>query len=276
MFPIRVAHLFRYYHINDYAFSFCYRLSSISIGTGLKRIGKCCFEHCIRLRGISLPNDLREIGSGAFRCSGITEIRIPEKIHEISASCFSGSKIRKVILPSQLDKVSLFAFAYCNMDNIDVPKEKQEIESNIYTGEEFTPFVGTLFDTDKGQKEREDFVKKNGSKLVKISIDYAKMDICMDNDIWAKVMYTIDQVVYTPIIHPTSKEKYGILTVVEKPNNVTPPDIIIITNGPYQEQYIVNGGKVLPCYKEKWAQGRFFVDSSLPASLTKISSPCGT
>lgn len=238
-------------NINDNAFGFCYRLSSISIGAGVKRIGKYCFEHCIRLRCISLPNGLREIGEGAFQCTGITEIKIPEKIHEISTGCFQASKIRKVTLPSQLDKVYLFAFANCNMDNIDVPKEKQEIESNSYTGEEFTPFVGTLFDTDKGQKEREDFVKKNSSKLVKISFDYNKMDIRMANDKWAEVKYNIDNIVYSPIIHPTSKEKYGLLKVVEKPNGVTLPDIITITNGPYQEQYIVNGGNVLPYYKEK-------------------------
>ncbi len=236
--------------LNDNAFSFCFRLTSLKLGVGVKRIGNYCFEHCIRLREISLPEGLREIGEGAFRMAGITEIKIPERIHEISASCFQDSKIRKVILPSQLDKVALFAFSNCNLDNLDISKEKLEIQSDSRRGAEFTPFSGTVFNTDKDQKEREMFVKKNSSKLNKISIDYSELKIQMENDKWAEVVYTIDGNAYSPIIHPTSNEKYGLLEAWKKSEGSDIPDIIIIKNGPYQEQYIVNGGQVVPHYKK--------------------------
>lgn len=239
---IEIPNTVRY--INDYAFKGCYRLATIKMGAGVKRIGKSCFEWCSRLRNINLPDDLREIGKAAFHHSGIVEIKIPEKIHEISDACFHSSKIRKVILPSQLTKVHKFAFAYCKMDSLNIPKEKQEIKIEMVGKEVYYPFNGTIFNMNQGQKERENFVKKNSSKLSKISIDYSKIHITEGG--WI----TIGNTSYRPIIYPTSNEKYGLLEVSEKTDKEPIPDIITITNGPYREEYIVNGGKVLPHYKE--------------------------
>ena len=238
---IEIPNTVRY--INDYAFKGCYRLATINMGTGVKRIGKSCFELCGRLRNVNLPDGLREIGKAAFIRSGIVEIKIPEKVHEISDACFHSSKIRKVILPSQLIKVHKFAFAYCKMDNLNIPKEKQEIVTDKYTHRVSSPFNGTTFNTNQGQKEREDFVKKISSKLTKFSIDYSKIHI-------TDMGLTIGNTSYRPIIYPTSNEKYGLLEVSEKTDKEPIPDIITVTNGPYQEEYIVNGGKVLPHYKE--------------------------
>lgn len=240
---IEIPNTVRY--IGDYAFNFCYRLANIKMGTGVKRIGESCFKFCLRLRNINLPDGLREIGEAAFIRSGIVEIKIPEKIHEISAYCFQNSKIRKVILPSQLSKVRIFAFAYCKMDNINIPKEKQEIYIEQFSQHPrvYSPFVGTTFNANQGQKERENFVKKNSSKLTKISIDYSKIHI-------TGLGITIGNTFYEPIFYPTSNEKYGLLEVVNNPDKETIPDIITITNGPYHEEYIVNGGNVLPHYKE--------------------------
>lgn len=238
---IEIPNTVRY--INDYTFKGCYRLATINMGTRVKRIGKSCFELCGRLRNVNLPDGLREIGKAAFIRSGIVEIKIPEKVHEISDACFHSSKIRKVILPSQLIKVHKFAFAYCKMDNLNIPKEKQEIVTDKYTHRVSSPFNGTTFNTNQGQKEREDFVKKISSKLTKFSIDYSKIHI-------TDMGLTIGNTSYRPIIYPTSNEKYGLLEVSEKTDKEPIPDIITVTNGPYQEEYIVNGGKVLPHYKE--------------------------
>ena len=232
-------------HLDDFAFQGCYRLSSIKLGTEVKRIGNYCFQTCIRLREAQLPEGLKELGEGAFKESGIIELKIPEKIHEISRGCFQSSKLRHITLPSRLDKVGMFAFGYCFMDSVDIPKEKQETATERQIV--YTPFYGTTFGTDGAQKEREKFAKKNLSKLKVLTIDYSDWIAGMGD-----LAYEFDNTLYAPTIYPTSGEKYGLLELCKKPEGGNIPDIIIIKNGPYPEQYIVNEGQVLPHIKNRY------------------------
>ena len=215
--------------LDDNAFDYCYRLASIDLGTGLKRIGNECFMKCIRLRQIDLPDGLKEIGERAFFYSGIVEIKLPESIREISNGCFQNSMIRKVTLPERMRKVGLFAFANCHMDNADIPENLWEVDGD------YNPFTGTTFDTTKEQAER---AKQVTGKAKKLSVNYSDMELDMANDQWSTVEYKIGGNTYTPIIHPTSGEKYGLLELLNKDANDV-PNVIEVKNGPYPELYIV-------------------------------------
>ena len=52
--------------IGDYAFNFCYGLTSVSIPNSVTAIGKYAFAYCICLDSVSIPNSVTAIGRGAF------------------------------------------------------------------------------------------------------------------------------------------------------------------------------------------------------------------
>ena len=52
--------------IGDYAFNFCYGLTSVSIPNSVTAIGKYAFAYCICLASVSIPNSVTAIGRGAF------------------------------------------------------------------------------------------------------------------------------------------------------------------------------------------------------------------
>ena len=52
--------------IGDYAFNFCYGLTSVSIPNSVTAIGKYAFTYCICLASVSIPNSVTAIGRGAF------------------------------------------------------------------------------------------------------------------------------------------------------------------------------------------------------------------
>lgn len=61
--------------LNKGAFSNCYKLTSITIGNGVKSIGGAAFKSCTELTSISIPNSVTSIGYYAFGwCNGLTSI----------------------------------------------------------------------------------------------------------------------------------------------------------------------------------------------------------
>lgn len=80
--------------IEDYAFSGCSELVSISIPDSVKEIGCSAFEFCKNLQTviISALSLLDKIGDNAFAYTAITSMKIPLKTAYIGSGAFSGCK----------------------------------------------------------------------------------------------------------------------------------------------------------------------------------------
>lgn len=75
--------------IEAYAFSNCTKLTNITIPNGVKSIEQGTFEDCTGLTGIMIPNSVKSIGWGAFKgCTGITNFTIPDSVTSISSEAF--------------------------------------------------------------------------------------------------------------------------------------------------------------------------------------------
>ncbi len=67
------------YEIYEDAFSYCSRLTSVTIGNGVKSIGYMAFEGCTSLERVTIPDSVTSIGDGAFYgCTSLEKIHCPE------------------------------------------------------------------------------------------------------------------------------------------------------------------------------------------------------
>ena len=76
--------------IGDYAFAYCFSLTSMTIGNSVTSIGEWAFRSCSPLTSITIPNSVTSIGRYAFvRCSSLSSITIPNSVTSIGNFAFS-------------------------------------------------------------------------------------------------------------------------------------------------------------------------------------------
>lgn len=75
------------------------KITSVTIGEGVKEISKELFSGCTNLKKISLPDSLLKIEESAFKdCTALTEVTIPKNVATISQEAFSAcTKLKKLI-----------------------------------------------------------------------------------------------------------------------------------------------------------------------------------
>ena len=101
--------------INNYAFNYCYYLSSITIPTSDKitSIGSYAFNYCYSLQLVTIPNSVTSIDSYAF------------------SYCFS---LQSVTIPSSVTYIYNNAFNYCySLESITIPNSTTSIGTSIFS-----------------------------------------------------------------------------------------------------------------------------------------------
>lgn len=84
---------------------------SVSIPSGVKKIGDRAFYKNTHLQNVTLPNSIDEIGDFAFSRSGLTEINIPNGVTSIDyAAFYNCPNLQTVNIPASVSSVGLGAF----------------------------------------------------------------------------------------------------------------------------------------------------------------------
>ena len=120
--------------IEEYAFSFCSGLTSITLPKSVTSIGEHAFESCSGLKSITLPDSVTSIGWGAFRgCSGLKSITIPKGVTSIEARTFEGcSGLTSITIPERVTSIRGWAFGNCSgLTSITIPKSVTSIGESI-------------------------------------------------------------------------------------------------------------------------------------------------
>ena len=105
-------------------------LTSVSIGNSVTSIGDGAFLGCVLLTSITIPNSVTSIGEQAFLyCDGLTSVTIPNSVTTIGNGAFCGCDgLASVTIPNSVTSIGEKAFAYCvSLKNVVVGKNVAEI-----------------------------------------------------------------------------------------------------------------------------------------------------
>ena len=101
--------------IGEGAFSYCMKLTSVSIPEGVKSIGANAFFYCASMKSVSLPAGVTSIGNFAFcYCAKMSSVIIPEGVTGIGDNAFSGcSTLKEINIPTSVSSIGANAFESC-------------------------------------------------------------------------------------------------------------------------------------------------------------------
>ena len=125
--------------IGKFAFTDCFKIAELNLGTHIKSIGSSCFARCTELRDVTVPESCDEIGAYAFAAHyegtgwqsydpnntkmQLTNLYLLGKnIKIIPLSLCEGDKnLVYVKLPPELETIEKYAFRDCNIKALSFP-----------------------------------------------------------------------------------------------------------------------------------------------------------
>ena len=98
--------------INNYAFSSCYGIKSVTLSSQLTTIGGCAFSNDTLISSIVIPQSVTSIGLVAFsNCKALSSITLPSSLISIGDMAFENdSLINSVVIPSSVLEIGQEAF----------------------------------------------------------------------------------------------------------------------------------------------------------------------
>ncbi len=123
--------------IGSSAFVGCSSLQSITIPSGVNAIGVYAFSGCSSLQSITIPSGVTEIAYGAFRgCSSLQSITIPSGVTEIGRWAFDGcSSLQSITIPEGVTEIGSGVFENCStLSSIVIPDSVVKIVRNAFSG----------------------------------------------------------------------------------------------------------------------------------------------
>ncbi len=119
-------------------FSGCISLSSIEFSNTVEEIEKFAFDGCTSLVSVTLSPTVKVIESGAFQnCTSLSEISVGNSIETIESQAFEGCvSLLSISLPKSVSEIQENAFRNCNSLTQIVIDEQNEsfssVDGNIY------------------------------------------------------------------------------------------------------------------------------------------------
>ena len=101
--------------IRSYAFSYCTRLSSVTIPNSVTSIGGSAFRNCSSLTSITIPNNVTSISYSAFsQCTSLTSVTIPNSVTSIGAEAFRSNGNLESVTVKATTPPTLDFCVFCN------------------------------------------------------------------------------------------------------------------------------------------------------------------
>ena len=122
--------------IDEYAFSGCTSLSSVTIPNSVTTIGNRAFSGCTSLTSFVIPNSVTEIRIGAFEsCTSLSSITIPNNVKMIEIEAFGNcTSLSSITIPNSVTVINGSAFSGCtSLSSITIPNSVTVIYSSAFS-----------------------------------------------------------------------------------------------------------------------------------------------
>ena len=119
----------------DFALSYCYSLTSITIPSSVTAISSYAFAYCSNLTSIIIPNSVTDTGNYTFYyCYSLARVIISSSVTRIGANAFNRChSLASIIIPNNVTDISLNAFDYCySLASITIPSNVTSIWSATF------------------------------------------------------------------------------------------------------------------------------------------------
>jgi hypothetical protein len=116
--------------IGDYAFAYCEALTTVTLPTSIKTIGKGAFYGSAHLTTVVMPEGLENINDYAFYdCIALTGVTFPASLKTIAAAAFSGCEaLTAIVLAEGITTIGTQAFYNCTaVEALTLPASLTEI-----------------------------------------------------------------------------------------------------------------------------------------------------
>jgi hypothetical protein len=123
--------------ISNYAFSYCAKITSVTIPNTITSIGQYAFNRCSGITSVIIPNSVTSIGGGAFYgCSSLSSFTFSDNMTTISGGLFEGcSRLSSIIIPNNITSIGNGAFKNCyNLNFIIIPNSVTKIGDSVFKG----------------------------------------------------------------------------------------------------------------------------------------------
>jgi hypothetical protein len=137
-------------HLLAGTFSYCHRLSSVTIPKLVRFIGGHCFADCTALTTVAFeaPATIQRIESGAFSdCSSLASFTVPSSVFTLGASAFyECSELESVTFdtPSQLTNIPDGIFTKCNrLTSLTLPDSVTSLTPSAIRSSAVTSIIGS-------------------------------------------------------------------------------------------------------------------------------------
>ncbi len=121
--------------LGESCFSYCSRLTSITIPSSVTSLGERCFIGCSRLTSITIPSSVTSLDDYCFSgCSGLTSITIPSSVTSLGEGCFyECSGLTSITIPSSVTSLGKSCFYGCDgLTSITIPSSVTSIGGNCF------------------------------------------------------------------------------------------------------------------------------------------------
>lgn len=124
--------------IAESAFYAANKLTNITFGQNLQKIGRYAFRYIASLTSLEFNVNLQEIGEYAFeQCASLTDVKLNENLVTLKTGAFSFCwKLKNINIPDKLQTIEPYCFTYCeDLESIHIAKGVISIGMKAFSGD---------------------------------------------------------------------------------------------------------------------------------------------
>jgi len=121
--------------IQNMAFAYCSKMTSINIPSSVLKIDEDAFYRCTGLTNVTIPNSIKEISPYTFEyCSALTNIRIPDSVTSIGKCAFNFcTGLTSIEIPDSVISIDEEAFWTCSdLETVTIPNITDIASTALY------------------------------------------------------------------------------------------------------------------------------------------------